>query len=261
MTSQLAAIWSCRYFWLSLVRLDLRRRYRRTLLGLGWSLLNPIAMTLILCVAFHRILHVEIRSFAPFLLTGLAYWNYVVTVSLQGCQCFTEGEPYLRQFPVPLAIFPLRTTLGSAVHFFAALAVVLVLVAATLGLGHPLVLLSVVPAVALLFCMGWALATLMGIATVLYDDVQHLGQIGFQALFYLTPILYPPEILKDQPILAWIVAVNPLVPLLNLLREPIVFGRLCSWETYAFAPVTVLLTVGMACLALRRMQGRLIFHL
>src|SRR5262249_13473331 len=153
--------WSCRYFWLSLVQLDLRRRYRRTLLGLGWSLLNPIAMTLILCLAFHRILHADIRSFAPFLLTGLAYWNYIVTVSLVGCKCFNDGEPYLRQFPVPLAIFPLRTALGSAVHFLAALAVVLVLVAVTLGLGPPLVLLSLVPAVALLFCMGWALATLM----------------------------------------------------------------------------------------------------
>jgi ABC-type polysaccharide/polyol phosphate export permease len=261
MTSQLTAIWDCRYFWLSLVRLDLRRRYRRTLLGLGWSLLQPIAMTLILCVAFQSIFRADLRSFAPFLLTGLAYWNYVVTVSIQGCQCFIEGEPYLRQFPVPLAIFPLRTALGSAVHFLAALAVVLVLVALTLGFGNPWVLITIVPAVVLLFCMGWALATLMGIATVLYDDVQHLGQLGFQALFYLTPILYPPETLSNQPALATIIALNPLVPLLNILRDPIVFGQVSSSETYAFALATVFLTVGMACLALRRMQGRLIFHL
>jgi ABC-type polysaccharide/polyol phosphate export permease len=261
MTSQLTAIWGCRYFWLSLVRLDLRRRYRRTLLGLGWSLLQPIAMTLILCVAFHRIFRIDLQTFGPFLLTGLAYWNYVVTVSIQGCQCFIEGEPYLRQFPVPLAIFPLRTALGSAVHFFAALAVAFVFAALTLGFRSPLVLITIVPAVALLFCMGWALAALMGIATVLYDDVQHLAQLGFQALFYLTPILYPPETLSDQPALATIIALNPLVPLLNLIRDPIVFGQLSSLETYTFALTTVLVTVGMACLALRRMQGRLILYL
>src|SRR5262245_37774252 len=117
MINDLTAVWRCRYFWLSLVNLDLRRRYRRSVLGLGWSLLQPLAMTCILCVAFHRLMNAEIRSFAPFLLTGLAYWNYVTNVALQGCQCYREGEPYLRQFAVPLAVFPLRTALGGAVHF------------------------------------------------------------------------------------------------------------------------------------------------
>jgi ABC-type polysaccharide/polyol phosphate export permease len=261
MTSQLAAIWGYRYFCLSLVGLDLRRRYRRTVLGLGWSLLQPLAMTCILCLAFHRIMHADIRTFAPFLLTGLAYWNYVITVSLQGCQCYVEAEPYLRQFVVPLAVFPLRTALGGAVHFFASLVVVVALLAVTIGFGSPLVLLSALPGILLLFCLGWALAALMGIATALHDDIQHLAQLGFQALFYLTPIIYPPETLSDQRLLSKVIALNPLVPLLNLLRDPLVFGRVPPWETYAFALATVLLAVGMACLALRRMEGRLILYL
>src|SRR5438046_2645315 len=99
MREYLVSIWKCRYFWASLVKMDLRTRYRRSVLGMGWSLLHPIAMTAVLCLAFHRILHVHIRTYAPFLLTGLACWNFITTVALQGCDCLFHGERYIRQFP------------------------------------------------------------------------------------------------------------------------------------------------------------------
>ena len=127
MGSYLAAIWRCRYFWMSLVKMDLRTRYRRSVLGMGWSLLHPIAMTTILCVVFHTVFHQPIREYAPFLLAGLATWNYIVTATLQGCQCFFQGESYIRQYPAPLAVYPLRTALGGTVHFLIALVLVTLL--------------------------------------------------------------------------------------------------------------------------------------
>src|SRR5207245_8907528 len=60
MGNYLAAIWRCRFFWLSLVKLDLRTRYRRSILGMGWSLLHPVAMTIIICLVFRKLLHAEV---------------------------------------------------------------------------------------------------------------------------------------------------------------------------------------------------------
>src|SRR5437764_6566568 len=108
----LSAIWNCRYFLLSLVRMDLRTRYRRSLLGLGWSLLQPLAMTFILCVVFRHFSQLPIRDFAPHVLAGLTGWNFILYCALQGCQCFFQGEAYIRQYPLPLAIYPLRTAIG-----------------------------------------------------------------------------------------------------------------------------------------------------
>src|SRR5262249_11151479 len=123
------AVWRCRYFWLSLVKMDLRTRYRRSVLGMGWSLLHPIAMTAILCAVFHSILMPgkKLSECAAFLLAGLACWTYIVTVTVQGCQCLFQGESYIRQYPAPIAIYPLRTALGGTVHFLLALAVVVLL--------------------------------------------------------------------------------------------------------------------------------------
>src|SRR5260370_15958522 len=126
MSNYFAAIWRCRYFWLSLGKMDLRTRYRRSVLGLGWSLLHPIAMTAILCMVFVGLFSVNIREYVPYVLAGFACWNYILTVTLQGCQCLYQGEMYIRQFPAPMAIFPLRTALGGTIHFLITLVVVVV---------------------------------------------------------------------------------------------------------------------------------------
>src|SRR5207245_6195423 len=97
MGNYLAAIWRCRFFWLSLVRMDLRTRYRRSVLGMGWSLLHPIAMTAIICIVFTKVFGLNSRNYVLHVLAGLACWNYILFVALQGCQCFYQGEMYIRQ--------------------------------------------------------------------------------------------------------------------------------------------------------------------
>src|SRR5439155_8888745 len=78
MLSYAGKIWSCRYFWLSLVLIDLRMRYRRSVLGLGWSLVRPILMTMILCAVFRRLfMRQDVWTFAPYVLAGLACWDYI----------------------------------------------------------------------------------------------------------------------------------------------------------------------------------------
>src|SRR5262249_16103313 len=168
MSEYVRAIWRCRFFWLSLVKMDLRTRYRPSLPGMAWSLLTPIAMTIILCTVFHQILNVDITQYGPFLMAGLACWNYILTATLQGCQCFYLGESYIRQYPAPAAIYPLRTALGGAVHFLLALGVVILLTWYLHGFGNVPALIYLVPAVVLLMILGWSLAVLAGFANVLF---------------------------------------------------------------------------------------------
>src|SRR4029450_11097496 len=123
MSAYIGAIWRCRYFWLSLVRMDLRHRYRGSVLGIGWALLPPLALTGILLTGFHKLFHMDLADYGPYLLAGLACWNYIVFVTIQGSLCFLHGEAYIRQFPAPMAIYPLRTALSGGVHLVLALLV------------------------------------------------------------------------------------------------------------------------------------------
>jgi lipopolysaccharide transport system permease protein len=262
-------IWNCRYFWLSLVRMDLRTRYRRSVLGIGWSLLNPIAMTIILTIVFHTMFKQDIKTYALYLITGLATWQYVLNVSLHGCQCFFLGEQYIRQHPAPLAIYPLRTALGGTVHFIMALTVVLFMAAYfNHGFPGPEQFLSLFPAILLLFLLGWSLAVLTGSFNVMFQDTQHLAEVGFQILFYATPIMYrlsqltanaDPE--KANNIFIRLMGYNPLVAFLDLIREPILNNSVPSLATYGTAILSVMVLASAASVMLIRQQKRLIFYL
>jgi ABC-type polysaccharide/polyol phosphate export permease len=260
MTAYLGSMWNCRYFWLSLVKMDLRSRYRGSVLGIGWSLLQPIGMTVILCTVFTTVFHQNIAEYAPKLFAGLTLWNYFVAVVTQGCQCFFQGEAYIRQFPAPMAIYPLRATLGSAFHFLVGLLLAVVVGLWFRGGFHPAALASLVPAVLLLLAAGWAVALLFGLATVRFRDTRHLTEVGLQALFYMTPVMYTEEMLEGRR-LGTLIQYNPLMPFLRMLRQPIVDGHSASLATFAAAGLIVLVLVLLATAALSRDERRLIFYL
>jgi ABC-type polysaccharide/polyol phosphate export permease len=264
MISYFGAIWNCRHFWLSLVKLDLRTRYRRSVLGLGWSLLQPICMTAIYCVVFHKLFHVSIAEYAPHVLAGQVIWGLIQISTLQGCQSFFQGEAYIRQCPMPLAVFPLRTVLAASFHFLVAMAVVIALVTG-LGLAgmretHYLAMLNLVPAIALLFFFCWSMAIIAGISNVYFQDTQHLAEVGFQMLFFCTPIIYYADRLESVG-LGWLMHLNPVVVFLKLIREPVLTGHAPSLFTYLQGFGIVAAAMGLAAYLLARHQKRLIFQL
>lgn len=260
MVAYFKSIWQLRYFWLSLVRCDLQLRYRRSFLGIGWSLLHPIGMTIVLCTVFHKLFQQDIREYGPFLLSGISFWAYITTVVQGGCQSFFLAEAFVRQHPAPMAIYPLRTVLGAGFHSLLALSVVLMVTWCINGFGNIPSLVGLVPAFVLLFLFGWSLATLAGVANVHFPDTQHLSELALQVLFYTTPILYKPEMLRDRD-LGWLVDWNPMAALLELVRTPILYGQIPPAAAFLTAGLTVLLFTAGAAWGLTRVQRELIFRL
>jgi ABC-type polysaccharide/polyol phosphate export permease len=321
MSAYVGAIWKCRFFWLSLVKMDLISRYRGSVLGICWSLLHPIAMTAILCVVFKYAFNMpNVRTYAPLLFTGLTFWGFFSSVVVQGCGCFFQGESYIRQFPAPMAIYPLRTVLGSAFHFSIGLllAISIALLAGpaqpeefsgkAAGRRHPaqmqeqnstgknpqasalcaiandaakpaenastaptdnkepsrltqlMALPTLAPTLILLLLFGWSLAILFGLLNVRFRDTRHLVEIGLQGLFYLTPIMYPIQAMEGR-FLGKVLHLNPLTTILDLLMQPILYGRAPSLTTYAVSSAIVLLLIAGAAIALKIEERRLIFHL
>ncbi|HEY7311774.1 MAG TPA: hypothetical protein VH643_20595 [Gemmataceae bacterium] len=270
MSAYVGAIWKCRFFWLSLVKMDLTSRYRGSVLGICWSLLHPIAMTAILCVVFQYAFGMKLATYAPLVFTGFTFWGFLSTAVVQGCGCFHQGESYIRQFPAPMAIYPLRNVLGAAFHFsigmLLAIAIALMAgpdqqeVAGSSRMSQLLALPSLIPSLLLLLLFGWCLSVLFGLLNVRFRDTRHLAEIGLQGLFYMTPIMYSKKFF-GQRMLGQVLQYNPLVSFLDLLRDPILYGRVPSLTTYAAAGLIVVLFTAAAMVALKIEERRLIFHL
>jgi lipopolysaccharide transport system permease protein len=259
---QLAAIWTFRHFLFALVRLDLRMRYKRSILGIGWSLLHPISMTIVYTVVFSNLLGGgDVKTYAPHLLCGLAVWGFLQQAAVAGSRALLSNEAYIRQSPLPFAIYPLRVVTGQAIHSLIALAVVVVLIMVLQNSPDVLgVLWKIVPGLILMFIAAWAVATIAAFVNVYFHDTQHLLEVGSQIVFFLTPIMYYRKLLDDKN-LGWIADINPVNLFLDLIRTPLMFGVTPSGQLYATAGVLTLVLVGLAAGTTAWLQKRVIFHL
>ncbi len=255
-------IWQLRHFWLSLVRLDLQARYRRSVLGIGWSLVRPPAMCLVLRVVFSKLFRIDdIAGYAPFLLLGLAVWQFLTEAAILGCTSFTGASVYIRQQPLPLAIFPLRTVLGAGLHGLIALAVAVLVLLILRGPASLVTLPALLVAVPLIFLAGWSMAILTGLAHAHFPDTQHLLEIAFQILFYLSPIMYPPEALQGHRGVTWIINLNPVTYFLEIVRGPLLHGTIAPLEVYLVAVACVAVLTLIAVRVLARLERTLVFWL
>lgn len=259
MQSYLTRVWHYRHFWFNLVRMDLRTRYRRSLLGVGWSLLQPLTMTLVLCMVFQQFMNVTPGSYVPHLLTGMVLWNFITGCTLR--------------LPVLLSERGVHPAVSAAVGgvpiaYRTRRAVPLVDGNGRHG-GHGRDSLRTQPAgrhalagasLVLLFLFGWSMTVLSSTANVFFQDTQHLGEVLFQILFYLTPIIYRLEDFKDKPF-AWVFWFNPFIPFLSLIREPLLHHAVPAPAVWLPAVGITVVTTAAAGWVLSRMQNKLIFHL
>jgi ABC-type polysaccharide/polyol phosphate export permease len=264
MLGRLATVWRFRHFWLSLAGMDLRVRYRRSVLGIGWSLLHPVVMTVVFCVAFASWLGTgEWRTAAPFYLAGLAVWDVIKHSAVQGSLTFLRNEPYIRQSPLPLAIYTLRTSLGIAVHFGIALLVAALATAILSPIDHlapAYAVWVVLPSAILLLVFCWAVTALCAVSNVYFHDTQHLAEVALGIGFFLTPILYPKDRLVERG-LGIVADLNPVVAFLDLIREPLLTGTAPPTIAFAKAAGLTFAAVVAAVAAFARFERRLVFHL
>ena len=158
-------------------------------------------------------------------------------------RCHEELAARGPNHPLPLAIYSLRVTLGGMIHFLIALALVVALSLALRGPDRWPEPLSLGVGILLLFLAGWAVTSVVSFVNVAFRDTQHILEIAFQILFYLTPIIYPVEVLAPTRV-GWVLSCNPLLPFLDLVRAPLIQGAAAPAATWAAASV-IALAVGL----------------
>jgi homopolymeric O-antigen transport system permease protein len=264
MLKHLATVWRYRHFWLSMVRMDLKTRYRRSILGVGWSLMNPIMMTVVFCFVFGAwFKQADWRSYGPYFLAGLTLFSFVRDSAWSGCYTFFKSENYIRQCPLPLTIYTLRTVLGAGIHFGISL-VVTFLAVLILMPEHALRTLSIawvlLPGVIMLFMFCWSISVLASYMTVFFHDTVQMLEVLFQILFFLTPIMYPRQMIVDRG-LTILLQINPIVTFLDMIREPLLTGQLPNQWVYMKAAIMVTTAGSMAIGTIVWLEKKMIFHL
>ncbi|PIS02435.1 MAG: ABC transporter permease [Chlamydiae bacterium CG10_big_fil_rev_8_21_14_0_10_42_34] len=260
MQGYVSRVYQARYFCMHLVLSDLRTKYRRSFFGILWSVIHPLALTLILGFVMGKLFHSPISSYAPYILSGLVLWEFIVSSATTGCNAFINAESYIQQFAHPVVIYSLRSTLTCFVNFCIALIGLLIWII----VWKPEILniswMSVPFSLLLLFLIAWPLATITAFITLFFRDFSQLVILFLQAVWYVSPVFFLPTLFKNAGI-EWILYYNPIYHALELLRAPLLRGEFPLMQNFVACSLTTCILSCISLFLLRTREKKVIFYL
>jgi lipopolysaccharide transport system permease protein len=205
-----------------LVARDMKLRYKRSMLGIAWSLLNPLAQILVFNFIFGLVLSLGIPHYTTYLFIGVIAWSWFSTALLEATGAIIENGDLLKRPGFPAAILPVVMVTTHLIHFLFALPVLgLFLIFGDLRLTGAIAALPFV--IGLQFLLTLSLAYLVATIHVTFRDTQYLLGIILMLGFYLTPIFYPPSVIPEPYQILY--RLNPMVDILSAYRTILMQGE------------------------------------
>ncbi len=199
-----------------------KNRYKRSALGVVWTLLNPLISMAVLTIAFSTVFKTSAR-YPVYLLSGLVCWNFFSQTTLYSMNSLSSGGALLKRVYVPCTIFGVAAVANGVVNLFFSM-IPLVLIMAFLGQPFHATWWFVPVALVLLTAFTLGMTLLMSTLAVFFADVVDMFGLIVQSWFFLTPIMYPLDIMP--PRIQALMVLNPMYHLIELFRAPIIEGRL-----------------------------------
>lgn len=251
-------VYAYRYVLYQLVRQQVTLRYRRTIFGYLWTLLNPLLMMSVTAVVFSAIFKIDLKAYVFFLFPGVIAFNLFSATVTQSGQSLIGNEQLMKKIYLPKLLFPLAVSLAVLIDSLL-MASFLIVILFAVGGAPTFSMLFIFPAYVLLFIFSFGLALVFSVGAIYFRDLQHIISILMQALVFLSPVYYRPESLSGR--VEWVIELNPLTQFIELFRASIGQG--------VFPAVAVVSeTMLCACLSLliglwffRKFEHRIAFRM
>jgi ABC-type polysaccharide/polyol phosphate export permease len=234
---------------IQLVNRDIISRYKRSVLGIAWTMLNPFGTMLILALVFSRLFN-SLESYPIYVLSGLIGWTFFSQTLFAALNQNVWGGAILHRIYIPRTTFTISALGTGLVNFLISLIpLAVIMLVLSFPFHYSLFFLPVSILLLTMFTLG--LSLLFSTLAIYFPDVVEMIQVALTAWMYLTPIIYPKEIVPEV-ISKWVFPLNPFYYFVELIRQPIYDGVI---------PSGYILIVGALIAVFTLMAGWLIFSL
>ena len=196
---------------------DIRRRYRRSIIGPFWLTISMGILVTILSLLYSALLKVEIVDYAPFLALGFIIWTLIAGFINEGCATFTNAQSIIKQVDLPLTVHVYRVVWRNLIIFFHNFTIFFV-VAVIFSIWPNWTALLVLPGLALICLNGVWVGLLFGLVSARFRDVPPIMDSIIRIAFFVTPIIWMPELLPGRAVL---LDFNPFFHYVELVRAPL----------------------------------------
>jgi ABC-type polysaccharide/polyol phosphate export permease len=261
LATEVANLWAHRGLMRLIVARDLTVRYKRSSLGVWWTLLNPLLTTVVMWIVFGNFFRFEIPGDTPYivyLLSGILLITYFSQAVMASGSAIVNSAGILTKVYVPPEVFSVSAAIAATINFVISLVILLVVQVAT-GVGIPWTVIFVpIPIIAML-CLTAGLGMLIAAAAVHFFDVLDLTSVAIQLVSYLTPTFYPLSIVPEH--FQWLIKINPLYSYLTVFRAVIYGNTAAEPWMWAYMLVSALFTLLIGVYVFSRSWRRLVILL
>jgi ABC-type polysaccharide/polyol phosphate export permease len=231
--SEAVNLWTNRQLVRALVNRDLTIRYKRSILGMWWTLLYPLLTTLVLWVVFGQFFRFETPGvpYIVYLLSGILFITFFTQAVVASASAIVNNAPILTKVYVPPEVFSFSSAIAAAANFLISL-VALFFIQIITGVGIPWTVFLVVIPIAALLAMTAGLGLLVASAAVVFYDVLDLTAVLLQIVAYLTPTFYPISIVPER--FTWVIEANPIHSYLLVFRGFVYEGAFAPGWAFAY---------------------------
>ena len=244
----------------NLVSKDFKLKYRRSVLGVAWSVLNPLFTMLVITTVFGKLLKIQIDNFATYYIVGYAIWSFFSEATSNSLTAILNAAPLIKKVYIPKYIFPLEKCLFSLVNFFFTLIAVVIVMLFQGVVPSATALLFPIPVIyTFIFVCGVSL--FLSAATVYFRDIQHLYGVLLTMLMYLTPIIYPMQLLENHELILKIVMGNPITHYVEYFRNLVMYNTIPSIDENFLCLGMALWSLLVGGLVFKKAESKFILHI
>lgn len=241
-----------------LVSRDVKIKYKHSVLGVLWTLLNPLLMMIVLSVVFSNLFRFEIENFPLYILSGQVIFNFVNDATTNAMSAIVGNAALIKKVYVPKYVFVLSRVFSSFINLMASFAALIIVMVVTRAELHWTALLSFVPIIlAAVLALGIGLA--LSAITVKFRDVMHLYSVFMMVMMYLTPVIYPMSILPEG--IYRVVMLNPLTNIIIMFRDLMMYNTMFSLEAILTAALESLAFLILGIWIFSKKQDEFILNL
>lgn len=236
----------------SLVRRDLRGRYKASFLGFLWTFINPLCQILVYTFVFQFIMRTGIEQFYVYLISGMIPWIFFSTSVSGGTMCIKNQSEMVKKIYFPREVLPISFVTSAFINMLFCFIMIFVVIAFS-GRGFSAVALLFLPLVMIIeYIMALGFTMIVSGLTIYFRDMEHIVGVIMMAWIYLTPIMYSIDMVPEQ--LRGVYYINPMTPVIQAYQQILYYEHMPKMGTLLLAGVFGMVVLVIGVIAFRKME-------
>ena len=260
----LANLWAYRGFVLGSVKREFQSKYRNSLLGAAWTVINPLAMIVVYTLIFTQVMRAKLPgvdsqfAYSIYLCVGVLTWGYFAEIVTRAQNTFIENANLIKKINFPALCLPAVIVANATLNFLIIFGLFTLFLVFS-GSFPGFVYLALIPLLALQVLFAIGLGITIGVLNVFFRDIGQFFSVVLQFWFWLTPIVYPLAILPEN--IRGYIAYNPMLNLMVAYQNIVVAGQLPDWRSLWLISVLAIFFCGWGLLLYRKHAGEMVDEL